>query len=573
MAQCPIRSIVPILVSGVLLAPPAFAQVIYSENFRSPTMPGTDGVTPCDTGAGGAGTYEFPAGWLLRNVDNRAPNVAVAYINDAWEVREDFGSAGGTTNCVAFSTSWYTPAGAANDFMWSPSIAVPASGAALSWRARAYDAMYPDGYEVRIMPGASGPPTGGTGVIGNQISASTVVFSTPAEQTTWITRTVDLAAYAGQNIYVGFRNNDTDQFILVIDDVSVVLTAPDVAASAANPILPYVRVPTALAYTPDLSVRALNAGGVALNNVTATAQLVHDSVDSGSPVASSAAVASLALGASAPVPFAAPAATLDSPGTWTVRYTVAAAQAEAPAAQANNTITSAGVEVGGTDLARHEGSPSSALGIGAGNGGELGVQFTLPSALTVAGVRFDMAAKEEMVDDGMGGMRPSTWAGQPITANLRAFDTTNNRPGDLIDTTEPGITAFAPTSYSLAFIGGPQHLAAGTYVVTVVEPIFAEFGEDATIQVNMHTDRFQTGTAWVNWPTSPTGNWANVETFGANFARTPAISLATSIDLLKDGFEAPPPPAVSAFSEPTRSATRRKPDVLPSLRLAEPGYR
>jgi hypothetical protein len=85
----------------------------------------------------------------------------------------------------------------------------------------------------------------------------------------------------------------------------------------------------------------------------------------------------------------------------------------------------------------------------------------------------------------------------------------------------------------------------------------------------MHADRFQAGTAWVNWPTSPSGNWANVESFGASFARTPAISLTTSLSLLKDGFEtvvAPPVVAGNADGD----ATRRHGDALPQLSLARP---
>mgnify|MGYP001233770225 CR=1 FL=1 len=195
--------VLPALISGLILAPPLTAQVAYSESFRSPTMPGTDGVTPCNTGAGGPGTYEFPVGWLLRNVDNGVPAANVSYINEAWEVREDFGG-GDNNNCVAFSTSWYVPSGTANDFMWSPQIAVPAGGANLSWRAKAYDPAYLDGYEVRVMPAAGGPPSGGTGVIGNQLSNSTVVFSTGGEQSTWITRNVDLTSFAGQNVTSDF---------------------------------------------------------------------------------------------------------------------------------------------------------------------------------------------------------------------------------------------------------------------------------------------------------------------------------------------------------------------------------
>ena len=76
---------------AVYLPSNLFAQVIFSEDF--------DGV-PGST-AGGPGTYSFPAGWFLRNVDNRTPAAAVSYVNEAWERREDF--AFDVTDSCAFS--------------------------------------------------------------------------------------------------------------------------------------------------------------------------------------------------------------------------------------------------------------------------------------------------------------------------------------------------------------------------------------------------------------------------------------------------------------------------------------
>ena len=69
-------------------------------------------------------------------------------------------------------------------------------------------------------------PTGETGVLGNQVSASTQVFSTPAEATTSTTHAVDLGAYAGATIYVVFRSNSNDKFLLVVDDVDVTDRVP-----------------------------------------------------------------------------------------------------------------------------------------------------------------------------------------------------------------------------------------------------------------------------------------------------------------------------------------------------------
>lgn len=185
--------------------------VLFQEDFD-----GIGGPT-----AGGAGTYTFPAGWLKRNVDNMVPNAAVSYVNEAWERREDFSF--NVADSAAFSTSWYNPVGTANDWMWTPAIGVLANST-LSWNAVTYDPLFRDGYEVRVMVSPD-IPTGGTGVIGNQITNSTVVFSIAEENTTWTARNISLAAYAGQTVYIGFRNNSNDKFLLLIDDISVTAQA------------------------------------------------------------------------------------------------------------------------------------------------------------------------------------------------------------------------------------------------------------------------------------------------------------------------------------------------------------
>ncbi|MBL7923587.1 MAG: T9SS type A sorting domain-containing protein [Bacteroidia bacterium] len=169
--------------------------------------------------AGGAGTYNFPAGWTLVNVDNHVPAVAVGYVNDAWERREDF--ANNVTDSAMFSTSWYNPVNASDDWAWTPAIGPITANTVLNWNALTYDPLYPDGYEVRVMPVSSGPPTGSAGNLGNMVSNSTQVFNIAAENTSWTARSISLSSFAGQSVYIAFRNNSNDQFLLLIDDVNV----------------------------------------------------------------------------------------------------------------------------------------------------------------------------------------------------------------------------------------------------------------------------------------------------------------------------------------------------------------
>jgi hypothetical protein len=131
------RALASSILIALTTAGSANAQQFFYENFD--TEPGVG----CTLGEGGPGTYPYPAGWLKFNVDGRTPAATVAYINDAWVVREDFQME--PANCAAFSTSWYAPAGTANDWTWSPAIVLPKGSSALSWRARTYDAAYRDG--------------------------------------------------------------------------------------------------------------------------------------------------------------------------------------------------------------------------------------------------------------------------------------------------------------------------------------------------------------------------------------------------------------------------------------------
>lgn len=132
---------------------------------------------------------------------------------DAWVAR----IAAGSADTSVLSTSWYTPAGTSDDWIITGAITIPsgASDLFLSWEGEAIDPAYPDGYEVYIS-------TTTQSVAG--CLANTAVFTIPAEDSLITPRNIDISSYIGQTIYVGFRNNSTDMFILSIDDVKVYST-------------------------------------------------------------------------------------------------------------------------------------------------------------------------------------------------------------------------------------------------------------------------------------------------------------------------------------------------------------
>jgi hypothetical protein len=148
-------------------------------------------------------------GWTLQNVDMNAPDPTVGYVNDAWVVADNL-EAG--VNFAAYSTSWYAPAGQADDWLISPQITLGA-GSMLSWDGRAPDAAFADGYEVIVS------------TTGNAVAdfTDTPVFTVGSEAAAFTPHVVDLAAagYADQDVYIAFRNNSNDDFLLLIDNVQV----------------------------------------------------------------------------------------------------------------------------------------------------------------------------------------------------------------------------------------------------------------------------------------------------------------------------------------------------------------
>lgn len=458
------------------------AQVIFYENFN-----GISGST-----AGGPGTYAFPTGWLLRNVDNRTPAAQTAYVNQAWSRREDFKFNVGDS--CAFSNSWYSPAGAANDWMWTPAIALPAGSAStLSWRAVAYDPQYRDGYEVRIMV-APNTPTGGTGTIGNQITNSTVLYSNAAEEASWTTRSVGLGTYAGQTVYIGFRNNSNDMFLLCIDDIKVERLLNYDGQVTAAVSSQYAQIPIGQAANLSFSGSIANGGAQPLTNLRLGARIYNESNTLVQELASSN-MSSLAAGANSN--FTLPGWTPSAAGSYTIRYFPMMNETEQ--LPANDTLIRTLV-ISDTVYARDRGPANGSLGIGAGNGGYLGQTFTMQQASYLSSVTIDYTRG---------------YTGRRYAAVV--WDMVGGIPNSIIATTDTLLYADDNSlTATLNITGGPRPLAPGSYVITAVE-------FDSTLAVTLRSEVYTPGSTWVNWPTSPTGTWANNEAFGGSFAKPYSI--------------------------------------------------
>ncbi|MCF8236902.1 MAG: choice-of-anchor J domain-containing protein [Saprospiraceae bacterium] len=171
----------------------------------------------------------MPADYSLYDVDGKSPYYTVFQGADSWIVLPSFADA-------AISTSYYSPAASSDDWMVTggidiPSASVPENKVLASWYGACTNSTYPDGYEVYIS------------TTGNTVADfTTKIFTTANATVAGSTQSYDLSTYAGETIWLAFRNNSYDGDILLIDDILVGEFAPrdvavvDITNRGYNPV-------------------------------------------------------------------------------------------------------------------------------------------------------------------------------------------------------------------------------------------------------------------------------------------------------------------------------------------------
>ena len=118
------------------------------------------------------------------------------------------------------STSQYTPAGQANDWMVLPQVEVLNENMMLTWKSQAFLADKRDGLKIFISTKgntpADFPAEPAWEIAEEEIGATEDYF-----ENEFISHELSLAQYAGQSIYIAFVNQSYDKSILAIDDIVV----------------------------------------------------------------------------------------------------------------------------------------------------------------------------------------------------------------------------------------------------------------------------------------------------------------------------------------------------------------
>lgn len=250
------------------LSQPIFAQVLYSERFNNLSL-----TTATFSSGGSTQTYlysDVPSSMTAINgatttadtLGGNYPFKANGQKQKAWLSYRP-ASITNTTDTFAVSTSWLNPIGTVDSWLITPLINNISANSVLTWNAIAPDANNRDGYMVYVSTNSisSTPVTS---------DFNTTLLSVNSENNNWTTRGLSLAAFAGKNIRIAFRNNSTNKFQLWLDDIVVEnITNTFDAKPTSNDVYKY----STININNFIKATFKNNGSSAINNLVVNYQI------------------------------------------------------------------------------------------------------------------------------------------------------------------------------------------------------------------------------------------------------------------------------------------------------------
>ena len=130
-----------------------------------------------------------------------------------------------STNYFIGSTSAYTPAGQANDWLMTIPVQIPGKNVVLRWKSEALYANKRDGLKVFVTR---------TGIADPANFTEEPIFSVEEEEAgptenldgEWIQHEVSLSDFDGETICVAFVNQSYDKSLICLDDIEIVYSTP-----------------------------------------------------------------------------------------------------------------------------------------------------------------------------------------------------------------------------------------------------------------------------------------------------------------------------------------------------------
>ncbi|WP_336962474.1 T9SS-dependent choice-of-anchor J family protein [Chryseobacterium contaminans] len=171
---------------------------------------------------GGTTTPSWSAGWanagqpmafqIFNLSTSNATNNPTSTAADE-EVR-NFSSHGGQKCAVSWAGVPSGGVSANNDWLITPAVTLGASSNILTFWVKALSPAFVESYKVGVYTGTGNPTS----------AANFTIVSTPATSTapdTWQQVTINLDAYAGQSVKIGFQYMSADKYMFMLDDVKV----------------------------------------------------------------------------------------------------------------------------------------------------------------------------------------------------------------------------------------------------------------------------------------------------------------------------------------------------------------
>jgi CheY-specific phosphatase CheX len=152
---------------------------------------------------------DFPANMTIIDVDKNTPNAKVAKYGQSWSKQVISGMN------MAAVTSWFTPAGTANDWMITPAIDLTTDNK-LVWTAASLDKDYKESYKVWISTTAPNAAS-------FDASKFTLLKDVKKEEASLTTHVIDLKAkgYENTKVWIAFQMVSNDCYVLVLDNILV----------------------------------------------------------------------------------------------------------------------------------------------------------------------------------------------------------------------------------------------------------------------------------------------------------------------------------------------------------------
>ena len=473
---------ITLLLIGLLL-PFSMVSQGWSENFESVSVDGF-------------GNAVWPEGWLVIS----GPNDVGA---NNWTTIEDDASDGVQSAFILYE-ALTDPTQVTDDWLITPQFVPSPEANFFSFeQRRQYTTEYPTDYMVKITSGAQSD---------FESYVDLIAFGVPDIPTTWSNLTLEIPSeYYGIPVHIALvhQNNDGDNWF--VDDVIVYGSAFHDLATSISINNEYTLVPANQVSAIQPTVQLVNSGA---NDDPEAAIILQVLDESGAEIFSETVSVASTAGQTTDVTFS--EFTPNSSGNFSFIATAYSSANVPDDADSTNDSSSASINITNGTFARDIYTPltsgsSGSLGIGAGNLGYVGNEYTLTTADNLTSVTFAVLNGEGILEgvDVRAAIFETTVTGAPQFTPIAYTDYVTIGSGQ-------------SELYTAQISGGGLSLSAGTYVVALEEdganlPTNAD-GSATNVQLCTTTGVLTPGTTWVWWETIPNdlGAWQNAEEFNFN---------------------------------------------------------